>query len=248
VACQYDESVWKSRVSPVPPATSPGEIEVIETESINPMSSVLPASKVPLDPSLMEFDDPTFGYERHCLPAKSHVQLADLEMTTGYLNFASAEHGESKLDPLLGGTYEEFPYGSQVRPPFENVLTIQQPQSSFPFEFPSISTQETSRSFLPRSLEKNGAQMSAYFILQILSSYPEKMLRVETFPPFIHPRCFSFRPDANNALRESLVNCMSLAQMFKVRTKETNKLLWRTIKMELERLCVEVIELYPSSP
>jgi hypothetical protein len=104
----------------------------------------------------------------------------------------------------------------------------------------SISPPETARPLVPRSVKKDGAQMSAFFLSKIMSSYPEKMMRKETFPPFIHPRCFSFGPGHDDPLPEALVNCMSLAQMFNGRTKETSKLVWRMIRMEIERLRVEV--------
>jgi hypothetical protein len=111
-----------------------------------------------------------------------------------------------------------------------------------PFDLPacipsSVSNRGTSRSLAPRAMAKTGAEMSALFMKRILGSYPTMMLRKETFPPFVHPLS---GPEDGGILPEALVNCMSIAQMFVTRTKETTKLVWRTVRMEQERLWLEV--------
>ena len=61
------------------------------------------------------------------------------------------------------------------------------------------------------------------------------MLRKETFPPFIHSSyCL------HGEMPKALVNCMSIVQMFSTRTSASNEFVWRTIRMEQERLWVEV--------
>lgn len=100
------------------------------------------------------------------------------------------------------------------------------------------SLSSTARSLEPRALAKTSGKMSALFLTRILGSYPAMMLRKETFPPFIHPHTESGN---DNSLPEALVNCMSIAHMFVNRNKETSKFVWRTIRMEQERLWLEVM-------
>ena len=68
------------------------------------------------------------------------------------------------------------------------------------------------------------------------------MMRKETLPPFIHPVWFSECGEIKGSFPEALVNCMTIAQMFVNRGKETNKFMWRTIRMEQERMWFEVCD------
>jgi hypothetical protein len=90
---------------------------------------------------------------------------------------------------------------------------------------------DTLRAFPPRNIVKTGAEMSAIFIRRILGSYPNMMQRKDTFPPFIHPSCCK-----DDQMPEALTNCMSIVQMFSTRTKDNAKFLWRTVRMEQDRL------------
>jgi hypothetical protein len=103
----------------------------------------------------------------------------------------------------------------------------------YPFE-------DSSRCMRRRKLINPHVQTHATLIIQILSSFPAMMLRKETFPPFIHPRSFSSVPGKEYEMPEALVNCMSIAQLFKTRTKENSRFLWKSIRMEHERLWHEV--------
>jgi hypothetical protein len=96
------------------------------------------------------------------------------------------------------------------------------------------------RSIGPRSLGKRSSQIGAAFLPCMLASYPAMMLRKETFPPFIHCVRGSESRHSNKSLPESLVNCMTIAQMFVTRGKETSKFMWRTIRMEQERIWLQV--------
>lgn len=96
-----------------------------------------------------------------------------------------------------------------------------------------------SRSLSPRSLGRDGAQMCVMFLTRIFGSFPAMMLRTETFPPFIHAGCFAEARDRGTP-SEALLNCMSIAQIFVSRTKDTKKFVWSTIRMEQERMWLEV--------
>jgi hypothetical protein len=85
------------------------------------------------------------------------------------------------------------------------------------------------------------AHHNADLVIQALRSFPAMMLRRETFPWYIHRQ--SRVPSIGSgtaALHEALSNCMSIAQMFALRTPETKPFLWRTIRAEHRRLNKEV--------
>jgi hypothetical protein len=110
----------------------------------------------------------------------------------------------------------------------------------FPTNLPlSLTPSLLSLSMSPRSLGKNGSQMHSTFLTRIIGYYPAMMFRPETFPPFVYALYFSESRD-NGTPSEALVNCMSVAQLFVNRTKETKKFLWGTVRMEQERMWREV--------
>lgn len=67
---------------------------------------------------------------------------------------------------------------------------------------------------------------AARLVYQMVISFPQMMLRRQTFPPFIHPHW------QDQYLPEALATCMSIAQLFASRTPETQSFLWRTIDAE----------------
>ncbi|KAN0112523.1 hypothetical protein V8E51_005474 [Hyaloscypha variabilis] len=69
----------------------------------------------------------------------------------------------------------------------------------------------------PRTLRKNGSQMHSTLLTRIIGYYPAMMLH-------------------NGTPSEALINCMSVAQLFVNRTRETRKFLWGTVRMEQERM------------
>ncbi|ORY12875.1 hypothetical protein BCR34DRAFT_286370 [Clohesyomyces aquaticus] len=102
-----------------------------------------------------------------------------------------------------------------------------------------LSTEEPSRPIAIRRMIRPESRSIALFLMNIIGSFPRMMLRKETFPPFIHPKCHWNLNSKEDELPEMLVNCMTLAEMFTVRTKKTSNLLWRTVRMEYERLWLE---------
>ncbi|RDW74921.1 hypothetical protein BP6252_06063 [Coleophoma cylindrospora] len=82
------------------------------------------------------------------------------------------------------------------------------------------------------------AQHNADLVIQSLRSFPTMMLRKETFPWFIHPHSHRLSL-AGAALPEALSTCMSIAQMFALRTPETRPFLWSTIRAEFRQFINE---------
>ncbi|KAF2102815.1 hypothetical protein NA57DRAFT_52367 [Rhizodiscina lignyota] len=96
--------------------------------------------------------------------------------------------------------------------------------------------------FIPRRPSKSQAQLTTTLLWRILASFPTMIERKETLPPFIHPMmlCGEVREETSMLdTPETLVNCMSIVQMWKLRQSQTNGLVWRTIRMELEKMWVE---------
>ncbi|KAF2112792.1 hypothetical protein BDV96DRAFT_497745 [Lophiotrema nucula] len=79
------------------------------------------------------------------------------------------------------------------------------------------------------------AEVTTTILARIIASFPQMMLRKETFPPFIHSASYDYSL-GTQALPEVLTDCMGLAQMFATRTKESNNMFWRAIRMEQEKL------------
>jgi len=88
-----------------------------------------------------------------------------------------------------------------------------------------------------------GSQLSAYYLLQTLRSYPKIMLS-ETLPPFIHDYgslVIDSTPATGAFLPEPLAICKSIMCMYFSKTSASTSFMWRTIETELGRLQTEVI-------
>ncbi|KAK2776211.1 hypothetical protein FQN53_002845 [Emmonsiellopsis sp. PD_33] len=83
------------------------------------------------------------------------------------------------------------------------------------------------------------AQRNASYILQMIRSFPQMMLRKATFPPFIHSQGFGNTNHPERSLPEPIGNCMSLVQSFYWRTAETKEFVWKMIRKEQCRLSDE---------
>jgi hypothetical protein len=136
--------------------------------------------------------------------------------------FAETLDLQSQQSSLL--SLSSFPSALEVSPTYD-------------LEYP---LRDLTRCMLRRRLAKPQHQVHATLIIQIIASFPAMMLRRETFPPFIHTHSFSAVSGKEHDIPEALINCMSIAQLFKTRTKENSRFLWKTIRMEHERLWSEV--------
>jgi hypothetical protein len=89
-------------------------------------------------------------------------------------------------------------------------------------------------------VDQSYARPNIDLVIQALRSFPTMMLRRETFPWFIHPHSHLLATPARASLPEALSTCMSIAQMFALRTFDTKRFLWRTISAECRRCGNEV--------
>lgn len=95
------------------------------------------------------------------------------------------------------------------------------------------------RLFEPIPPKNTGTLASSVLATGILRSYPSMMERRETFPLFIHPRCYGDEGD-NWRLPSTLVNTMSISHMFAQRTPESRSFIWRSIRAEQQRILDQV--------
>ncbi|KAE9367068.1 hypothetical protein N431DRAFT_487497 [Stipitochalara longipes BDJ] len=88
-----------------------------------------------------------------------------------------------------------------------------------------------------------GSQLSAYYLLQTLRSYP-KMMSSGNLPPFIHEYgdfAIGSTEAHNSFLPEPLAICKSIMCMYFSKTSASTSFVWRTIEMELSRLETEYL-------
>ena len=116
----------------------------------------------------------------------------------------------------------------------------------------SISTTAQKRGLFRRRELSFGSQLSGYYLLQTLRSFPKMLLSgTGALPPFIHEYCSpsdhedpSVGPLVQSRnpvpLQEPLAICKSIMHMYFSKTSESASFVWRTIEMELNRLSTEV--------
>ncbi|KAI1622291.1 hypothetical protein EDD37DRAFT_468242 [Exophiala viscosa] len=88
--------------------------------------------------------------------------------------------------------------------------------------------------------ERPFAHHNANLVVQSIRAFPAMMLRRETFPWYIHQQSQMFSLSSPAALPEALSTCMSIAQMFALRTPETKPVLWKTVRAQYRRWANEV--------
>jgi hypothetical protein len=88
---------------------------------------------------------------------------------------------------------------------------------------------------------------SATLMTHILTSFPKMMYSPGSLPPFIHP--YSLGNNSHNSEEgfESLVTCATLMQMLSSGAPGTRRLFWKNVRLECERLQIEVHTTFPDS-
>jgi hypothetical protein len=114
-----------------------------------------------------------------------------------------------------------------------NILAVSALQTHFESSTPPTSI-PSMPSFPLRSFTRRSSSTSTTttLILRILASYPSMLTDPTSPPPFIHP---SFLTGANDL--ESLSTCASLMHLLGARNQS---LLWKNVRLECERLQVQV--------
>ncbi|KAH8810575.1 hypothetical protein F5884DRAFT_779666 [Xylogone sp. PMI_703] len=156
---------------------------------------------------------------------------------------------DAQWDPLDALTYaslEQSTVLSGTTHPPNEITTVWPPQRTLDNQLIAPSIPAHIRKFPgggPMALRKmpnSVSQNNANYIIRVLRTYPQKMLRRETFPPFIHQH---WPKDPNGFIldtAEPIANCMTIAQIFSSRTPENTAFVWRTIRAEQQRLVDEM--------
>ena len=102
------------------------------------------------------------------------------------------------------------------------------------------------KAFNPRTMRSHQFSLNREYMLCTLRSYPFMMVpgKTRTLPAFIHPQSLGYKRKndrfLNNRLSSPLENCLAIVQMWSVKNKANAQLIWRTIRMEQERVLAEV--------
>ena len=102
------------------------------------------------------------------------------------------------------------------------------------------------KAFDPRTMRNHKFSLNRKYMLCALRSYPFMMLpgKARSLPGFIHPQSLGYKCKndrfLNNRLSSQLENCLAIMQMWSVKNKANTQLIWRTIRMEQERVLAEV--------
>ena len=115
--------------------------------------------------------------------------------------------------------------------------------------FTSFSVQHTTGIFLPRTFATPASSLTAKYLKAMLSSYPKLMIQNSVLPPYIHSYTLNNLSDDclcrkdKTSLPESLAICSSIVQMSVTKMRESHAFVWKTIRLEQERLYRKVCTL-----
>ena len=102
------------------------------------------------------------------------------------------------------------------------------------------------KAFYPRTMRNHQFSLNRKYMICTLRSYPSMMVpgKTRTLPAFIHPQSlgYKYKDDrfSNSPLSNPLENCLAIMQMWSVKNKGNTQFIWRTIRMEQERVLAEV--------
>ncbi|KAF2160398.1 hypothetical protein M409DRAFT_29244 [Zasmidium cellare ATCC 36951] len=93
------------------------------------------------------------------------------------------------------------------------------------------------RSMIARSRPDSKSQRTIKLIKHTLKSYLRVMQHDSTLPPFIHPGLAT--ASVGTGRMEPMANCMSLMHMLNGEIRGSNKLFWKNVQLESDRLMAE---------
>lgn len=104
------------------------------------------------------------------------------------------------------------------------------------------------RGFFPRTTRNQQFSLNRKYMITTLHSYPFAMLpgKSQKLPAFIHPQSLG-RGSKNvpGGGDSPLENCLAIVQMWSVKNEANSKLIWKTVRLEQERLSSEVCRSFP---
>jgi len=147
---------------------------------------------------------------------------------------------------ITASGYEEFSSDAFSFPPSTNgpFLSDEGRYSLYPKYDTSIFNQispKPPKSFWSSRERDQNKELTRRYIVCVIKSYPNMLLE-HKLPPFIHHSCLSGEPNLNfgTSLPSPLSVCAVIVQMFNSKNKSNTTFLWRTVRMEQERIDAEV--------
>lgn len=214
------------------------------------------ASDVAQSTSLDETEEPTLiSNLSRDLSLESPMQLVQVDSSTDELPLASNfDCLDSTYDvPYLYDTsLSEAASLQNTRGP--SPLSYSEPKSCPDFSNTEVVDTLTFERLFPkppkafdlRTMRNHQFSLNRKYMLCTLRSYPFMMIpgKTQTLPAFIHPQSLGYKRKndrfLNNRLLSPLENCLAIVQMWSVKNKANARLIWRTIRMEQERVLAEI--------
>ncbi|KUJ12992.1 uncharacterized protein LY89DRAFT_197985 [Mollisia scopiformis] len=99
------------------------------------------------------------------------------------------------------------------------------------------------RAFKPKMVKHRQLSLNRKYVICTLRSYPQMLLPGKGPPPFLHPHCMEQEYDQSESAQTSLIDplarCSGIVAMWSVKNKDNSSFIWRSIRMEQERLSEE---------
>jgi hypothetical protein len=156
---------------------------------------------------------------------------------------------QSSFDWFLSGPTPDLTFDPTFSVPedcmFHTPFLVLRPMDRYssPSSSSSSSSLAAPRSPFTHTYLSPGSQIGRTFLLQNIQSCAT-MLSTSTLPPFIHNTSFSlpdphFSPIHGPSQPESLAICHSIVKLYTTKTNATSAFIWRTMKMERDRMMAE---------
>lgn len=154
-------------------------------------------------------------------------------------NIDASGHEDAMTDAIVFDPHmpEAFLYGEACSPPRYSIF-----DGAF---IPRQLSLKPLKSFSPIRERDLELQLTTRYIACAIKSYPNMLLE-RKLPPFIHHSCLTKTPDLSLdiSLPGPLSVCASIVQMFNFKNSSNTAFIWKTIRMEQERLAAEVFHFF----
>jgi hypothetical protein len=165
----------------------------------------------------------------------------------GYSDSVSVFPNEFELNLPQSPSDKEVRPSVQVRPQDEPRLRLgfSNIEYSSAFGFDEI-IPKVPKAFSARRAQKCQLSLNRSYVLCTLKSYPHMMFPGRNLPPFIHPfygygvNASGNEIAAHKSAQGPIANCAAIVKWYSVKNNDNTVFIWRTIRMEQERLLAEV--------
>ena len=185
-------------------------------------------------------DELTYPYHPQQLPILDSTELVPFDLTTWDMQHAD----------FLSGYVGGVPYPHSTPPIIDPLPTSSLDYLSSGILDASIRDRVVAKApklFGLHAVQSQRLSLNRDYVLCTLRSWPCMMLPGNSPPPFIHPYLWTKDGQiAKDSLPKPLANCAAIMQMCSVKNESNAAIVWRHIRMEHERLSLEVCIIRPS--